>query len=257
MESEHFLENNSSYQHINTDLHHEIVKKYIDIINRFIIHSIEESQNQSFHILYIYIQNGLNILYHIFFITFFYTKNLNSSIKNTITGMLYYTEFFKQINQNDMNQNLNYKDASIFVYSKTLFHIDKKFSKNIHSIHSKWNLSSFTSKVYQDILLLLIFYHKSLLCHQKLYSIFSSFLTSNSISTLFEPTITHFNKWIITIIPLIPSHLITLYISIFFSFSKKFKCIPNFHNILNNTHYIQYIIQHFSPLHTISLFFQK
>ena len=257
MESEHFLQNNSSYQDINTDLHHEIIQKYIDIINRFILHSIEESQNQSFHILYIYIQNGLNILYHIFFITFFYTKNLNSSIKNTITGMLYCTEFFKQIYQNELNENLTYKDASNFVYSKTLFFIDKRFSKNIHSIHSKWNLSSFTCKIYQFILLHILSTSKTLHSHQILYKNYTNFLQSHNISTLFEPTITHFNKWIMTLIHYIPHKHIPLYISIFFTFSKKYKCITSFDSILSNHIINQSILSNHSPIQFISTFFQK
>lgn len=249
MDTDHFLNNSSSYDEINTDLHYEIFRKYIDIINRFIIETIDDLQTQPFHTQFIYIQNGLNILYHIFFFTFFYTQNLNSSIKNTITGMLYYTEFFKQIQQNEIQENLSYKDASIFVYSKTLFPINTNHSIQ-HTI-SKFTISSQASKLFQSILLSIIDYEQSIQSHSLLYDAFIHLLQSKKIQTKFEQIYPNFHKWIYHIIHLKTSNQLIIYIILFWKLSIHKKFISSY-----NDKSLSFAIISLSPIQFVNLFFK-
>ena len=75
---------------------------------------------------------GIETISHIFKFLNLYTKNLDLVVHNTLRAYIYYIEFIGQIGD-DTNSNflqLNSKDASLFVYKKTIFELNQDFKKD-------------------------------------------------------------------------------------------------------------------------------
>ena len=109
---------------------HILFLKYIGLIHEFIEHSAENIFIQkSDYLKYILITGIKNILY-IFNFIILYTKNLDLTIYHTQKAMLYYIEFIGQIgDDNHSFLKLNTKDATLFIYKKTIFDINNDFRK--------------------------------------------------------------------------------------------------------------------------------
>jgi len=106
-------------------------KLFIELINEFLIHLCDKIllQNQSKY--YFVLQRGLETITHIFRNLLLYTKNIQLTIYHCKRAYIYYVEFIGQIGD-DKNTylQLNSKDATLFVYKKTLFEINNEYRKN-------------------------------------------------------------------------------------------------------------------------------
>ena len=60
----------------------------------------------------------------------FYTKNIDLTIYHCKKGYLYYSEFISQIGEDSHSYlKLNSKDATLFVYKKTIYDINNNYKK--------------------------------------------------------------------------------------------------------------------------------
>jgi len=109
---------------------HILFLKYIGLIHEFIEYSADNIFIQKTDYLkYILITGIKNILY-IFNFLILYTKNLDLTIYHTQKSILYYIEFIGQIgDDNHSFLKLNTKDATLFIYKKTIFEINNDFRK--------------------------------------------------------------------------------------------------------------------------------
>ena len=134
-----------------------ILKKFNEIINEYLLHLIDNivltNNNYSNFILL----RGLKTLSHIFNILLLYTKNLDLTVYHCKKAYLFYVEFIGQIG-NDKNSylQLNSKDATLFVYKKTIFEINNEYRKSfeISNIEEK-NLFEYINKythIYNEII---------------------------------------------------------------------------------------------------------
>ena len=108
----------------------DIQKKYILIIKEFIKNSIENIfiSNQSYK-NYIIIK-GIETISNVFKILFLYTNNLNVVYFNCQRAILYYIQFIEQIVEEKYTYlQLTSRDASIFVYKKTIYEIPDKIKE--------------------------------------------------------------------------------------------------------------------------------
>jgi len=143
---------NSNYQ----DTFITIFIKYMTIINEYFKQYLENIfiQNPQY---YIYILNrGISTLNHVFKILLIYTKNLDIVYYNCQKSYIYYIEFIQQIgDDNHSFLQLNSKDASLFVYKKTIFDINNDIRKNFvndkQSIQISYDIDLFI-KIYNNIL---------------------------------------------------------------------------------------------------------
>lgn len=99
------------------------------------------------------IKKGINVINHVFNIILYYTKNLEITCNYSRKAIIYYIEFIGQI-ENEMQTflQLNSKDASLFVFKKTIYEISNDKKKNYKSntddeyayscIHNSTNLFS-------------------------------------------------------------------------------------------------------------------
>lgn len=105
----------------------EIICKYCELINEYLFHAGENIviQNQNYYIFVIL--RGLNTITHIFNSLILYTKNLTLTTYHCKKAYLYYVEFMGQISEDSHTYlQLNSKDATLFVYKKTIFEINNE-----------------------------------------------------------------------------------------------------------------------------------
>ena len=77
------------------------------------------------------IKRGISVISNVFMFTLMYSKNANMALFYSKKAHFYYCEFIQQINQDIHTYlQLTSKDASIFVYKKTIFNIKSDFKKD-------------------------------------------------------------------------------------------------------------------------------
>ena len=125
------LENSDKYKDTLEDKLDIIFKKYLDLINEFIILFMENPQISNLNNLYFLLLNGIKTITHVFSNILLYTNNLNLADFYLQKAYYLYTEFISQIdNLNNTYLKLNGKDATLFVYKKTIYEIDNKCKEN-------------------------------------------------------------------------------------------------------------------------------
>jgi len=108
----------------------EYVIKYVGLISDFLMYAGENIiiQNDK-HYMFV-IQRGLETLLHCFRYLFLYTKNIDITIFHCKKAFYYYVEFIGQIGDDSHAYlQLNSKDATLFVYKKTIFEISNAYRK--------------------------------------------------------------------------------------------------------------------------------
>jgi len=104
----------------------KITKDYF----RFLIENVKIKEDKT-HFYFIFIR-GLNTFKYIFNFLLIYTKNLKIIIYHLKKAYLYYVEFVGQIgHDNHAYLQLNSRDATLFVYKKTIYEINNDHKKKI------------------------------------------------------------------------------------------------------------------------------
>ena len=125
------ITNNDNYkQNINYNVEN-IVEKYLSILTEYFKH-LEENNFNIYNRYYKYIIiNGVNCINNIFKILLLYTNNIELVLYHTQKSFIYYIEFITQIGDENNNfLQLNSKDATLFVYKKTIFEINNEIRKD-------------------------------------------------------------------------------------------------------------------------------
>jgi hypothetical protein len=108
----------------------EIVKKYLNLLveyYKFIIENIKIKNKQFTHFI---IMRGLDTITNVFLILLLYTKNVDLTYFHCQKSFYFYVEFVGQISEDEkMFLQLTSRDASTYVYKKTIFEINSEFKK--------------------------------------------------------------------------------------------------------------------------------
>ena len=101
---------------------------YISIAGQCVQYLLKNLKTTNKGYLIFIITRGLSTLQHIHNMIFMYTKNSNLLQHHLEKGYLYYVEFVSQIGE-DTNSyiKLNSKDATLFVYKKTIYDINQEY----------------------------------------------------------------------------------------------------------------------------------
>ena len=108
--------------------------KYVSLINQYLLHINENIfvQDKSYQIFII--KRGIDTISHIFTTLLMYTKNIELTYHHVEKAFCYYVEFISQISdENHSFLKLNSKDASLFIYKKTVFDINQEYRKNFET----------------------------------------------------------------------------------------------------------------------------
>ena len=109
----------------------DVFLKYIENMNKFLICCIQTIQIQNDNYKKYIIKKGIELIDHTFIFLLYYTLNPELVYSHCEQGFIYYIEFMGQVTINSDNcLPLTTKDATLFVYKKTIFEICKEYRDN-------------------------------------------------------------------------------------------------------------------------------
>jgi hypothetical protein len=130
----HSLHNIENYKSEYSSSSTEIFTKYIGVVTEYFIQCSDmiHIPNETY---YRYVINkGLETITHVFKMLLLYTKNLQLTYYHCQKSFYYYVEFISQIGDNNHSfLQLNSKDATLFVYKKTIYDLNQDFRKTFSS----------------------------------------------------------------------------------------------------------------------------
>jgi hypothetical protein len=102
-----------------------IYRHYVNTMTDYLLHYTSSEKFKKKDNDYIYLlQHGFSTLTHIFKITLREKLDINEAIENTKKGIVYYTEFIEQMEENSIHDiNISSVNAAVFVLKKTIAHI--------------------------------------------------------------------------------------------------------------------------------------
>ena len=109
------------------------VLRYVELINEYMLYVVENMIIQDDTYLLFLIRRGVETIMHCFKFLLMYTKNLELTIYQCKKALYYYIEFIGQISDVSLHHSylqLNSKDATLFVYKKTIYDINNIYRKN-------------------------------------------------------------------------------------------------------------------------------
>lgn len=117
---------------LNNDIYFKSVNIYINIGNQCVKYLLNNLKTTNIEYLNFIINRGLKTLEHVHNFLFMYAKNDELIEHHLEKAYLYYVEFVTQIGEdNNSFIKLNSKDATLFVYKKTIYDIEQDYRKNM------------------------------------------------------------------------------------------------------------------------------
>lgn len=108
----------------------DLFSHFVGIIQEYIVQFEDSIVIKNIEYKKFVIQNGAIVLFHVYKLLLMYTKNLKLTSHHCQKALYYYIEFIGQIgDDNHSFLKLNSKDASLFVYKKTIFDINNECKK--------------------------------------------------------------------------------------------------------------------------------
>lgn len=141
---------------LSTETFHKCVNIYINIGNHCVKYLLSNLKTTNKKYLNFIIKRGLTTLEHVHNLLFIYTKNDNLVNHHLEKAYLYYVEFVSQIGE-DTNQfiKLNSKDATLFVYKKTIYDINTDYKKEMRLTTNDMKFANMMKKfteIYNDVI---------------------------------------------------------------------------------------------------------
>ena len=131
----HSLSNIDNYKAQLTNSSSEVFVKYLDLISEYLSQCVEAIYIRDDAYYKYIIMQGVNTISHVFKLLLLYTNNLELTYYHCQKSFYYYVEFIGQIgDDNHSFLQLNSKDASLFVYKKTIFNINNEYRKEFASM---------------------------------------------------------------------------------------------------------------------------
>ena len=104
----------------------DITYKYNLLITDYYLYIFEKLKLQNTNYNNFIIMRGLDTITHVFCMMLFYSKNLDMTFYHSQKAFYFYVEFIEQITDKQNFLQLSSRDASMFVYKKTIFDINQK-----------------------------------------------------------------------------------------------------------------------------------
>ena len=134
--NKYYLNNIHNYKEQVDDNEGDILCKYISLITEYMVF-ISENINITKQKYYLFIlERGFDTITHVFKIIYYYTKNLELTYYHCQKAYYFYIEFIEQISDDKHTfLQLSSRDATMFVYKKTIFEINNEYRKNIKELN--------------------------------------------------------------------------------------------------------------------------
>jgi hypothetical protein len=133
----------------------EIMEKYVSLVVEYTTF-LRDKNNILYKKHYPYIlARGLDTITHVFIMILFYTKNIELTYYHSQKSFYYYVEFIEQIlDVQHTFLHLSSRDASIFVYKKTIYEINqdhrKETENNVHDDMQFKKINAY-AQIYKEV----------------------------------------------------------------------------------------------------------
>ena len=125
------LSNVENYKNVLDSNEHILFLKYVGLIHELFQSCTENIYIQKEDYLKYIMIKGIKNTCYIYNFLLLYTKNVELTIYHTQKSIIYYIEFISQIGEDTNNLlQLNSKDATLFIFKKTIFEVNEDTRKN-------------------------------------------------------------------------------------------------------------------------------
>ena len=139
-----------------------ITNKYVELIIEYYKFIVENIKIKNKDLSKFIITRGLNTITSVFLNLLLYTKNVDITFFHCQKSFYYYVEFIGQISEDEkMYLQLTSRDATIYVYKKSIYEINGDLKKINNSINNetkeKFNIINHYVEIYKTFLYKLIY----------------------------------------------------------------------------------------------------
>ena len=129
-QSYYSLQNKNNYNENLKSNIEDIIGKYSKLVFDYLFFIFENIGEKNKNYINFIIERGLTTITHVFTILLVYSNNLDLSYYHSQKSFYFYVEFIEQISEDQHSfLKLSSRDASIFVYKKTIFEVPNEFIK--------------------------------------------------------------------------------------------------------------------------------
>lgn len=126
------LYNTSNYKPLIENSVSEILTKFVDVILQYMRLISEKNIIKNKNSYRFIFERGIETLIHVFWVIFYFTKNLELTFYHSQKAYYFYIEFIEQISDDNITfLQLSSQDAVLFVYKKTIFDLNNEYKKHI------------------------------------------------------------------------------------------------------------------------------
>jgi hypothetical protein len=152
------IENYKNESHLDIN---EAVKKYTDLVIEYFKFSMENIKIKNSGFSKFIIIRGLDTITNVFLYILYFTRNIDLTYFHSQKSYYFYVEFVGQISDDEkMFLQLTSRDATTYVYKKTVFEINNEFKKMNEDIpvefREKLDITKSYIHLYQTYLLKII-----------------------------------------------------------------------------------------------------
>ena len=150
-----------------------ILNKHLLLINEYLNFIFENINNQKYNICNNFIIiRGIETISHVFHTILYYTKNIDLAYYHSQKAFYFYVEFIGQISvEHHTFLQLNSRDATMFVYKKTIFDINNTYKNSNKYIYNKHQLVQLNNLYLQtNIIKELVNYYINNSCYLELFN---------------------------------------------------------------------------------------
>jgi hypothetical protein len=133
--SHYSLNNFENYKSTINDTVQDIIEKYYLLINEYLNFISDNVGFKNISYTKFIIERGLETITHVYSILLYYTRNLDVAYFHGQKAFYFYVEFIEQISEDKHSfLQLSSRDASMFVYKKTIFELNGDIRKTIEPL---------------------------------------------------------------------------------------------------------------------------
>ena len=110
----------------------DILTKFVSALTEYLSFITEKINMKNIDCYKYIIERGIETIMHVFSITFYFTKNIDLSFYHSQKAYYFYIEFIEQISDDNITfLQLSSRDATTFVYKKTIYEINNEYKKTM------------------------------------------------------------------------------------------------------------------------------
>lgn len=124
-----------NYKTKNTYSNQDVLTKFVSLSVEYLSFIAEKIHMKNKECYKFIIMRGLETIIHVFSLLFYYTKNLDLTYYHSQKAYYFYIEFIEQISDDNVSfLQLSSRDATTFVYKKTIYEINNEYKKTFREL---------------------------------------------------------------------------------------------------------------------------